>query len=56
MLYTSSNISLDSHGRSMHDGAAVEVGRYVKKASERKAAFAAACAIWIEAAQQLLCV
>ena len=34
---------------------AVAVGRYVKKAPERKAAFAAACAIWIEAAQLLLC-
>ncbi|MBL0942639.1 MAG: IS6 family transposase [Alphaproteobacteria bacterium] len=34
---------------------AVDVGRYVNKAPERKAAFAAACAIWIEAAQQLLC-
>ena len=33
----------------------VDVSRYVKKASERKAAFAAACAIWVEAAQQLLC-
>lgn len=35
---------------------AVGVGRYTKKASERKAAFAAACVIWIEADQQLLCV
>jgi putative transposase len=35
---------------------AVDVGRYTKKARERKIAFAAACAIWIEAAQQLLCV
>lgn len=34
---------------------AVDVGRYVQKASERKVAFAAACAIWIEAAQLLLC-
>jgi putative transposase len=33
---------------------AVDVGRYVKKVPERKVAFAAACAIWIEAAQQLL--
>ncbi|OJW52296.1 MAG: transposase, partial [Alphaproteobacteria bacterium 41-28] len=35
---------------------AIDVGRYVKKAPERKVAFAAACAIWIEAAQQLLSV
>ena len=35
---------------------AVDVGRYVKRASERKVVFAAACAIWTEAAQQLLCV
>lgn len=34
---------------------AVDVGRYTKKAPERKIAFAAACVIWIEAAQQLLC-
>lgn len=34
---------------------AIDVGRYVKKAPERKIAFAAAFAIWIEAAQQLLC-
>lgn len=34
----------------------VDVGRYVKKAAERKVAFAAACAIWIEAAQQILFV
>jgi putative transposase len=34
---------------------AVDVGRYTKKAPERKVAFAAACAIWIEAAQQLIC-
>ena len=34
---------------------AIDVGRYTKKAPERKIAFAAACAIWIEAAQQLLC-
>jgi len=33
----------------------IDVGRYTKKASERKIAFAAACVIWIEAAQQLLC-
>jgi putative transposase len=33
---------------------AVDVGRYTKKAPERKVAFAAACVIWIEAAQQLL--
>ncbi len=33
----------------------VDVGRYKKEAPERKAAFAAACVIWIEAAQQLLC-
>ena len=35
---------------------AIDVGRYTKKAPERKIAFAAACDIWIEAAQQLLCV
>ena len=35
---------------------AIDVGRYIKKAPERKIAFTAACAIWIEAAQQLLCV
>ena len=35
---------------------AIDVGRYVKKAPERRVAFAAACAIWIEAAQQLLFV
>jgi len=35
---------------------AVDVGRYVKKAPERKVAFATACAIWTEAAQELLCV
>jgi putative transposase len=34
---------------------AIDVGRYTKKAPERKIAFAAACVIWIEAAQQLLC-
>jgi putative transposase len=34
----------------------VDVDRYVKKSSERKVAFAAACAIWSEAAQQLFCV
>jgi putative transposase len=34
---------------------AVDVGRYVKKAPERKIAFAAACAIWTQAAQELLC-
>ena len=34
---------------------AVDVGRYTKKAPERKAAFASACAVWIEATQQLLC-
>jgi len=34
---------------------AVDVGRYTKKAPERKVAFAVACAIWIEATQQLLC-
>ena len=35
---------------------AVDVGRYTKKSTERKSAFASACAIWSEAAQQLLCV
>ena len=35
---------------------AVDVGRYIKKASERRIAFAAACAIWSQAAQQLFCV
>ena len=34
---------------------AIDVGWYVKKAPERKAAFGSAFAIWIEAAQQLLC-
>jgi putative transposase len=34
---------------------AVDVGRYTKKAPERKVAFKAACAIWLEAAQELLC-
>ncbi len=35
---------------------AVDVGRYVKRALERRFAFAAACAIRAEAALQLLCV
>ncbi|MGV8949272.1 MAG: hypothetical protein ACOH2E_07940 [Candidatus Paracaedibacter sp.] len=35
---------------------AVDVGRYTKEASERRLAFAAACAIWSDAAQQILCV
>jgi putative transposase len=35
---------------------AVDVGRYTKRAPERRIAFAAACAIWSEAAQQILCV
>ena len=35
---------------------AIDVGRYTKKASERKVAFASACAIWVEGTQQLLCV
>ncbi len=35
---------------------AIGVGRYVKKAPERRIAFRAACDIWNEAAQQLLCV
>jgi putative transposase len=35
---------------------AVDVGRYTKKASEQKAAFAAACTIWADAAQQLFYV
>jgi len=35
---------------------AIDVGRYTKKAPERKVAFASACAIWMEASQQLLCV
>jgi len=34
---------------------AIDVGRYVKKAPERKRAFGSACAILAEAAQQLLC-
>jgi putative transposase len=34
---------------------AVDVGLYTKKAPQRKIAFASACAIWIEAAQQLIC-
>ena len=33
---------------------AVEVGRYLKKASVRREAFKAACTIWFEAAQELL--
>ncbi|WP_269516639.1 hypothetical protein [Candidatus Odyssella acanthamoebae] len=33
---------------------AIEVGRYLKKASERREAFKAACNIWSEAAQELL--
>jgi putative transposase len=35
---------------------AVEVGRYKKKAPDQRIAFAAATAIWLEAAQQLLFV
>ncbi len=35
---------------------AVDVGRYIKRASERRIAFAAAYAIWTEAAQMLFCV
>jgi putative transposase len=35
---------------------AIEVGQSLKKASERRDAFRAACTIWSEAAQQLLCV
>lgn len=35
---------------------AVDVGRYLKSAAERRIAFAAACTIWSNAAQQLLCV
>jgi len=34
----------------------VDVGRYLKSAPERRIAFAAACAIWTEADQLLLCV
>ena len=34
----------------------LDVDLYTKKVPERKAAFAAACVIWIEADQQLLCV
>jgi putative transposase len=34
---------------------AIEVGRYLKKASMRRDAFRAACTIWSEAAQGLLC-
>ena len=35
---------------------AVDVGRYIKDASARRLAFTAACAIWSDAAQQILCV
>ncbi|WP_032113949.1 IS6 family transposase [Candidatus Paracaedibacter symbiosus] len=35
---------------------AVEVGRYLKKAFERRETFKAACTIWSEAAQELLCI
>ena len=35
---------------------AVDVAQYIKRASERRVAFAAACAIWTEAAQMLFCV
>ena len=35
---------------------AVDVGRYIKRASERRIAVAAACAIWTEATQLLFCV
>lgn len=35
---------------------AVEVGRYTKTSTEQKVAFAAACVIWTEATQRLLCV
>lgn len=35
---------------------AVGVGRYLKKASIRRKTFRAACAIWFEVAQQLICV
>ena len=35
---------------------AVDVGRYIKSAAERRIAFAAACVIWSDAAQQILCV
>jgi putative transposase len=34
---------------------AVDVGRYTKRAAERRTAFAAACVIWAEATQQLFC-
>lgn len=34
---------------------AIGVGRYIKKITERKLAFKAACDIWDEATQQLLC-
>ena len=34
---------------------AIDVGRYVKKAPERKVSFGVACSIWAEATQQLLC-
>jgi putative transposase len=34
---------------------AIDVGRYVKRTPERKDAFVTACAIWAEAAQQILC-
>lgn len=33
---------------------AIDVGRYIKEAPERKVAFGSAFAIWNEAAQQLL--
>jgi putative transposase len=35
---------------------AVDVGGYIKNAAERRMAFAAACGIWSEAAQKILCV
>ncbi len=40
----------------VHNIFSVEVGRYKKKAPDQRLAFAAAQAIWLEAAQQLLLV
>jgi hypothetical protein len=33
----------------------IDVGCYIKKASERKVAFGVACGIWTEGIQRLLC-
>jgi putative transposase len=34
----------------------LEVGRYTKKAFDQRQAFKAACVIWAEVAQEILCV